>query len=290
MSRGFQKARRVRPAGTILCLLLAGLSGAVFPVPVLGLGGPQPVTVFAEGEVHRPGRYVLPAKATLSSLIGAAGGFTDDADLRGAFLARNSARAAQEAELREMAAALAADAGASDPAREVAREVRELLDRVHPSGRVPVKLTYARLLKNSPEDLALSEGDVLRIPAITTTVAVAGAVREASDRLPFVPGRSYGEYIRQAGGFAADADRGEVFLLRADGSAALLSLGFVSWNATASRWEVTALAGGPPVVGSGDTVVVPRSLPQALPGDVARGVTRILVRAAEIAGAPVILP
>jgi protein involved in polysaccharide export with SLBB domain len=151
-------------------------------------------------------------------------------------------------------------------------------------------LTYPRLLKNTPRDLPLEEGDALRIPGKSGTVAVAGAVRAGSGNIPFRPERLYGEYIQGAGGYADDADRGKVFLLRADGTTALLSLGFISWNPRVSRWEVTALASGPPAVGPGDTIVVPRSFQRGLPGKFARELARILMRASEIAGAPVFLP
>jgi hypothetical protein len=53
---------------------------------------------------------------------------------------------------------------------------------------------------------------------------------------------------------------------------------------------VTALAGGPPEIGPGDTIVVPRTPPPGLPSDSARKLPEILRRAAEIAGAPVVLP
>jgi polysaccharide export outer membrane protein len=290
MYRIVRNVSRRRAAGIGLCVLLGAACSAILPGSAHALGGPQPITVFVEGAVRRPGNYTLPPRATLSALLSAAGGFTDNADIRGAILARNSARASQEAELRMMSATLSTEAATSQPARKVALAVLELFARLHPSGRIPVKLTYPRLLKNSPQDLPLAEGDVLRIPTIVNTVAVSGAVRASSGQIPFVPAMPYGEYIRRAGGYADDADRGEVFLLRADGTTALLSLGFISWNPDASRWEVTAMTGGPPAVGPGDTIVVPKALPPGLPKKFARKLPGILMRAAEIAGAPVLLP
>ncbi len=290
MSRRLHRIRRVPAARIIPFLLLVAAFWAFVPDVVRATEARSPVTVSVDGEVHRPGSYTLPGKATLSSLILAGGGFTDNADLRAAVLARNSARASQQAELRSMAASLAAAAGPFGPARTVADTVRDLLESAHASGRVPVRVDYPRLLKNSPHDIALEEGDILRVPAVTDVVAVAGAVRAPSDRLPFAPGQRYDEYIRKAGGYADDADRKQTFLLRADGSTALLSPGFIAWNAAASRWEVTALAGGPPAVAPGDTIVVPRSLPPGLPETFARKLPGLLMRATQIAGAPVILP
>lgn len=286
-----QSRPRHRAAGIALYLLLLALAcSALLPKTVRALGGPGPITVSVEGEVRRPGAYTLPPGATLSSLIFAAGGFTDNAEMRGATFVRVSARPAQEAELREMAGRVSPETGASEAAREAARPVAALLRDLRPSGRVPVRLTHPRLLKNSPRDLHLEEGDVLRVPPKTDTVTVAGAVRGAPGAVPFTPKLPLKGYIGRAGGYAGDAERDQVYLLRADGTTADLSPGFVSWNPAASRWEVTALAGGPPEIGPGDTIVVPRTPPRGLPPNIARKLPGILMRAAEIAGAPVILP
>jgi protein involved in polysaccharide export with SLBB domain len=290
MPRILQRKPRRRGAWIALFLLPGAALAAILPGTARALGGPQPVTVSVEGEVRRPGAYTLPPGATLSTLILAAGGFSDNADMRGASLARVSARQGQQAELREMAGRLAPEPGAAEAAREAARPVVALLEDLRPSGRVPIRLTHPRLLKNSPRDLPLEEGDVLRIPSKADSVTVAGAVRGAPGAVPFTPKTPLKEYIRRAGGYADDADRNQVFLLRADGTTADLSPGFVSWNPVASRWEVTALAGGPPEIGPGDTIVVPRTPPPGLPSDSARKLPEILRRAAEIAGAPVVLP
>jgi polysaccharide export outer membrane protein len=290
MSRILRSIPDRRGAWIATCLLLGAASTAILPGPGRALGEPRQVTISIEGEVLRPGSYTLPQNARLSALILAAGGFTDNADMRGASLARVSVRSAQEAELRETAGRLAPEPGASEAAREAARPVVALLLAVRPSGRVPVRLTHPRLLKNGPRDLPLEDGDVLRIPAKADTVTVAGAVRAVSGAVPFAPKLPLKEYIRRAGGYADGADQDRVFLLRADGTTAVLTPGFVSWNPEASRWEVTALTGGPPEIGPGDTIVVPRSPPRGLPSKSARKLPGILMRAAELSGAPVILP
>lgn len=285
------QCRRGRGAGkTALSLLFAAACAALLPEAARALGGPWPIAVTVEGEVRRPGAYTLPHNATLSSLLIAAGGFTEDADPRGAALFRLSARAAGKAELDNTAATLALETGGSAAAGDALRPVVALLMGLRPSGRVPVRVAHPRLLKNSPDDLRLEEGDALRVPARVDTVAVAGAARGAPARVPFSPGRPLEEYVRRAGGYADDADRRAVYLLRADGTTALLTPGIISWNPSAARWEVTALARSLPEIGPGDTVVVPRSPRPGLPRRTARRVPKILMRAAEIAGVPVVLP
>ncbi|HLN91903.1 MAG TPA: SLBB domain-containing protein, partial [Patescibacteria group bacterium] len=68
------------------CLLLGTALTAIHPGTVQAIGGPQPITVTVEGEVRRPGSYSLPHDATLSTLIVAAGGYNDNADLAGGTL------------------------------------------------------------------------------------------------------------------------------------------------------------------------------------------------------------
>jgi hypothetical protein len=247
--------------------------------------------------VRNPGAYTLPPLSTLSALLYAAGGFTDNAFVRGAVLTRGSTLSAQKTELRETAARVAAgakagpgDAGYSLMRPGVPPGIPAFLSALQPSGRLPVRLTLPRLLKGSPEDILLEEGDVLRVPARPDTVAVAGAVKAADSAIPYAAKIPFEEYVRRAGGYAPDADREHVFLLKADGTTTPLPTGFISWNPASSRWEVTALAGGPPAVGPGDTIVVPRLPPGNLPAAAARELPGVLMRAAEIAGTPVILP
>jgi len=281
---------RRRAAGIAIVLLLGAVFPAILPGTVGALGEPRPVAVSIEGEVRRPGSHTLPPGATLSALLVAGGGFTDNAFLPGAVLTRISAEAAQETELRGIVERLTKETGLSAAPDSDARPVLELLAALHPSGRVPVRLSHPRLMKGSPADIPIEEGDILRIPKKPDTVTVTGAVEAAPRSVPYAAKASYKEYLRQAGGSVDGADRDHVYLLRADGTVALLSLGFISWNPAASRWEVTALAEGPPAIGPGDTIVVPRHPPPGLPSEIARELPGLLMRAAEIAGMPVTLP
>ncbi|HEX8043501.1 YjbH domain-containing protein [Candidatus Deferrimicrobium sp.] len=108
-------------ANAVVAALL--LNALFHPPPAIAIGGPRPITVTVEGEVRNPGSYTLPYDATLSTLIVAAGGYTDNADLAAATLTRESANT------------------------------------------VSAPLSHPRLLKGSPADLPLEDGDTLRIPA-----------------------------------------------------------------------------------------------------------------------------
>src|SRR4030042_1939166 len=80
--------RRIPGANAFVAALL--LFALFHPAPAGAIGGPQPVPVAVEGEVRRPGSYTLPHDATLSTLIVAAGGTTDNADLAAATPPRES--------------------------------------------------------------------------------------------------------------------------------------------------------------------------------------------------------
>lgn len=143
--------RRIPGANAFVAALL--LFALFHPTPAEAIGGPRPVTVTVEGEVRRPGSYTLPHDATLATLIVAAGGYTDNADLAAASLLR--------------------DYGASHPAR------------------LPAPLSHPRLLKGSPADLPLTDGDTLRIPTRTAGAPARTRARPAGDE-PFTGPNNFG--------------------------------------------------------------------------------------------------
>ncbi|MHB1013094.1 MAG: YjbH domain-containing protein [Desulfobacteria bacterium] len=139
--------RRIPDANAFAAALL--LFALFHPTPAGAIGGPRPVTVTVEGEVRRPGTYTLPHDATLSTLIVAAGGYTDNADLAGATLKREYA------------------------------------------SPVAAPLSHPRLLKGSPADLPLADGDTLRIPTRTPGAPARTRARPAGDE-PFTGPNNFG--------------------------------------------------------------------------------------------------
>ncbi|MCR4310582.1 MAG: YjbH domain-containing protein, partial [Deltaproteobacteria bacterium] len=140
--------QRIPGANAFVAALL--LLFAIFhPPPAAAIGGPRPVTVTVEGEVRRPGSYTLQHDATLSTLIVAAGGTTDNADLAAATLTRESANT------------------------------------------VPAPLSHPRLLKGSPADLPLTDGDTLRIPTRTPGAPARARARPAGEE-PFTGPNNFG--------------------------------------------------------------------------------------------------
>jgi len=225
----------------------------------------QSKRVRVEGEVQRPGDYVLTAGSTLRDALNAAGGLTPEAYLFGAEFSRESVRLAQienyERALRDMEAefnraALAQKERTASPnpdftaARNTGQfKLIERLRAVQPTGRV--------LLQFSPSDsklpeLAVDDGDRLYIPVKPTTVNVYGSVFNSGSYL-FSAERTLDQYLNLAGGPTRSADKSSVFVLRANGSV-------VSNRGTRSGWGfgggiVEAMQAQP-----GDTVFVPEEI------------------------------
>jgi len=218
----------------------------------------QDASVTILGAVKHPGTYVLPKGEKLSSLIERAGGFTDNAWLRGAALSRESARARKGNPLRDLIARVELEAFAKPGEEEQKREFIRKLSELNPGPEIPVRLMHPRLLKGTEQDLPLEAGDALFVPSRTDIITVIGAVKTPGAVSPYSPKTMSEEYIRRAGGFAKDPDREHVYLLKADSTVIPLSREWIRWNAKESRWEIPAFRESAPPVEPGDTIVVPK--------------------------------
>ncbi len=201
------------------------LSGGSLAMPI----DRQSVLVRVEGEVNRPGIYFVPPNTPTSEIIAQAGGLTPSAYVFGTRFTRQSVKIQQQDSFREAvrqlelslaAAPLTADTSLSEGERanqiNGARAVLDRLREAQPDGRVVLNLTPASTAL--PGNILLENNDAIYVPPMASTVGVFGAVyRPAS----FLIGRGQSgrvkQYIEQAGGTLRAADRGETFLVRANG-------------------------------------------------------------------------
>lgn len=238
--------------------------------------------VLVQGEVARPGEYILPPQATLLDAIQSAGGLTSQAYLFGTDFSRESVRKVQqenyERALRDLEAefaksastqkALNADEAAVQAARASNSSVLiERLRAVKPTGRVVLQLEPNA---SSLPPLAVEDGDRLLIPPRPTTVGVFGSVFNGGSYL-HKEGSSVGDMLRLAGGPTRGADTDSVFVLRANGSV-------LSARQTASGWfgrsgELSGQSALP-----GDTVFVPEELNKTTFAQEAKEWTQILAQ------------
>lgn len=190
----------------------------------------QSVVVRIEGEVNRPGNYFVAPNTPLSTVLEQAGGLTARAFVYGTRFSRESVRAQQRESFQEaieqLETTLAAapltgdrtiDAGERAAQIAAARATLDRLRQAEPDGRVVLDLPVTASLL--PGDLPLENNDRIVIPPRATTVGVFGAVyRPASFLLgPGEPPRVR-DFVERAGGPLRAADRGSIFVVRANGA------------------------------------------------------------------------
>ena len=257
-------------------------------------------TVSIQGEVKFPGSYTIQKGETLSSLIERAGGYTDNAYLRGAVFTRERVRELQQKSIEDMIARLeagllasgaveasAAFSGEAVEAKKVELEQKrkfiESLRQTRAVGRMSIRLAHLRLLKNSPYDIELEDSDTLTIPVKRSEVNVVGSVMSQGSFI-FSESLSYKDYLAMAGGYARYADEKNVYVLKVDGSARKLANGLVSWNLTKDRWEMNGFGDNIKELEPGDTIVVPEKLDRTAWMREIKDITQILYQIAVTAG------
>lgn len=207
-----------------------------------------------QGEVRFPGRYPIQRGETLRSVVERAGGLTEFSFIEGAVFTReaNKERERQQIEnhTRRLKSDLAQVAlmvsqeGRGDAAQTLAvgQQLLDDLAKAEPTGRLVVDLYRAMQARPStPDDIVLKDGDRLLIPRITQEVTVIGEVQSPTSHL-FRASSARDDYIDLSGGFSQRADKGRVYVVRADGS-------------VVSRQG--AWFGGAADIKPGDTIVVP---------------------------------
>ncbi|MFN7695273.1 MAG: SLBB domain-containing protein [Burkholderiales bacterium] len=221
--------------------------------------------VRVDGEVSRPGDYVLPAGATLRDAVTAAGGLTPEAFLFGSEFKRESVLKEQgkayERTLSELEAEFARSSvsrngrvgplsdGEKPPQITEYGRLIERLRKVKPVGRVVLQLKPSD--KEVPA-IPLEDGDSLSVPAKAQSVSVYGSVFNTGSYL-YGSERSLAHYLKQAGGPTRNADEEGVFVLRADGSViSNRASGGSGWWSSDTVQRLTALPG--------DTIFVPEQM------------------------------
>ncbi|MBT9492537.1 MAG: SLBB domain-containing protein [Paucibacter sp.] len=241
----------------------------------------QSKRVKVEGEVQRPGEFILPATSTLADAIKAAGGLTPGAFLYGTDFSRESVRITQtenynralrnlESEFTRKSASQKVVAG-TDSAAQAAKaqssdRLLETLRAVKPTGRIVLQLPPSA---SSLPDLIVEDGDRIQIPPRPTSIGVFGSVFNGGSYL-YAQGSSVGDFMKLAGGPTKGADNGSTFVVRANGSVVSARQGGGGWFTSGS---VEGLNAEP-----GDTVFVPEEMDKTTFMQEAKDWTQILAQ------------
>ena len=187
-----------------------------------------------EGEFVHAGVYSVQPGETLRQLVNRAGGLTDQAYLYGSQFTRESTRLEQQQRLDEYVAALsyqiqitgsnlaasvvspqqAAAAGTSEASQ---RELINRLREVRATGRIVLHIDPEHATIDSLPDLPLEDGDRFVVPPVPSTVGVVGSVYDANSFV-YLAHHDAGSYLKTSGGPNRNADRRQIFIIRADGS------------------------------------------------------------------------
>jgi protein involved in polysaccharide export with SLBB domain len=195
--------------------------------------GRRPVVVRLEGEFNNAGVYQALQGETLRQIVMRVGGVTDKAYVFGSEFMRESTKKQQEERLRQAliqyeqdlqrAAANRArnvtsseDAASLKAEAEAQQSILARLKRLQPTGRIVLELDQQATLAQIP-DVPLEDGDRLIIPQRPSMVTVFGTVYNESAFL-HKPEKTVSDYLTQAGGPRKEADKGNMYVLRADGS------------------------------------------------------------------------
>ncbi len=189
--------------------------------------------VHVSGEVAFPGNYPIEEGERLSRVIERFGGFLDEAYLRAAVFTREQVRGLQGEQLDRMANTLEADLArlsVSNPrstsntdrarqqlALEAGAQLLTELRNADATGRLVISLDTAQRLAGTQYDIVLEDGDRLHVPKRPDFVMVMGQVNNQT-AFQYEKGKRSSYYVNLAGGTTRFSDRGNMYIVKADGS------------------------------------------------------------------------
>ena len=229
----------------------------------------QLTQVRIEGEVAMAGVYTVLPGETLRQVLRRAGGVTPHAYVYGSQLIRESTRREQqkryndfldnlESQVSEAASNLSSrvtspqQAATAQTSVTSQHEMVERLRKFSMDGRIVLDMSPTDRGVDAFPNLPLENGDRLYIPSRPSTVNVVGTVYEQSSFLYEEDFRT-GDYLKKAGGPTRSADKGHMFIVRADGSVISHHSGSVSFAKTFDSLPMYP----------GDTLVVPTYINRA---------------------------
>jgi polysaccharide export outer membrane protein len=186
--------------------------------------------VTLRGEVRFPGVYAVRPGETLQSVVKRAGGLTPLAFAEASLFTRTELKVREQEQLDRLAVRLRteiaevalmgvrAQQGAAPSALSVGETLLRQLSEAKAVGRLVIDLRAAMAGKmGSSDDVILRNGDMLIVPRQRQEVMVLGEVQDPTSHL-YKRDMSRDDYIAQSGGPTRQADKGRVYVVRANGS------------------------------------------------------------------------
>jgi polysaccharide export outer membrane protein len=184
-------------------------------------------TVELSGEVMLPGKYTIGDGETLTSVIGRAAGYTNNAYAFGGVLTRETAkeieREINERIYQDMIKFIATSANAKEIVSGGGNTLPLILSEfknVQPVGRVTAEFDLTRLKINKDLDTKLQDGDHIHIPAYSQEIYVLGEVLTPGARL-YDPNAKAKDYINKSGGLGIYGDKKRIVIIAPNGDSYL---------------------------------------------------------------------
>lgn len=209
------------------------------------------------GEVRFPGVYPIYRGETLRSVLDRAGGLTALAFPEGAVFLRDELKRREQDQIDRLAERLQSDLAATalqaaaanqsqaGQALQVGQSLLNQLKSAKAVGRLVIDLDAILAAGvGTADDVVLRQGDELIIPKQKQEVTVIGEVQTNTSHF-FRPKLTRDDYIALSGGATRKADKGRIYIVRANGSV---------FSSESGGWFRRS---GNVAMQPGDTVVVP---------------------------------
>ncbi len=194
--------------------------------------------VSVTGYMKRPMIYKINGTTDLYDVLHAAGGFRKNAYPNGIIILRKSVAKMQRKKVaiailqmkqtiaKEEAGVMQADLTPDElRAKQAAFKAKRVLLGEMEKSQVTGRISGITLpedlnkLKNSPFNILLENGDKIYIPHKPSSVLVFGEVYNPSSLL-YIKGMTVRDYLDTAGGLTKDADKANIFVIKANGAVA----------------------------------------------------------------------
>jgi protein involved in polysaccharide export with SLBB domain len=214
-------------------------------------------SIILRGEVRFPGAYPIRRGETLRSVLERAGGLTSIAFAQGSVFTRRELMEREQQQIDQLTARLQSDLAATSiqlsQGVQTAQTAQSVASAQGVLGQLKGSKAMGRLVIDlegvlagsigARSDVLLRDGDQLVIPRLRQEVTVLGEVQNGTSHL-YQSGLTRDDYVALSGGLSRKADKGRVYVVRANGSVVGANSGWFG-------------RGGQASIQPGDTIVAP---------------------------------
>jgi protein involved in polysaccharide export with SLBB domain len=237
-------------------------------------------SITLRGEVRFPGTYPIRRGETLRSVLERAGGLTSLAFAQGSVFTRRELQEREQQQIDQLTERLQSDLAATSiqlsQGAQTAQTAQSVASAQGLLGQLKSSKALGRLVIDLEEvlagsigarsDVLLRDGDQLVIPRLRQEVTVLGEVQNGTSHL-YRAGLTRDDYVALSGGLSRKADKGRVYVVRANGSVVGASSAWFGRSGQAS-------------IQPGDTIVAPLDTERLPPLPLWQAVTSIIYNVA----------